>query len=177
MTTDRTSAYAQAVVALATGEGALRAVEDELLAVSRAVDGSDELRRQLTDQHLPVGNRLTFAESDALAAAHPATRAALAMIIAADRVGDLAAIADEVARTAAERRDAEVAEVYVATPIDDTKKAALKAALERATGKKLDLKVFVDPAVVGGVRAKIGDTVIDGTLAARLEELRTRVAR
>jgi F-type H+-transporting ATPase subunit delta len=177
MSTDRTSAYAQAVVALATGEGALQAVEDELLAVSRAVDGSDELRRQLTDQHLPVGNRLTFAESGALAAAHPATRAALAMIIAADRVGDLAAIADEVARTAAERRDAEVAEVYVATPIDDAKKAALKAALERATGKKLDVKVFVDPGVVGGVRAKIGDTVIDGTLATRLEQLRTRVAR
>ena len=130
MSTDRTGAYAQAVVALANAEGALEAVEDELLAVSRAVDGNDELRRQLTDQHLPVGNRLTFAESAALAAAHPATRAALAMIIAADRVGELAAIADEVARQAAERRDAEVAEVYVASPIDDAKRASLKAALE-----------------------------------------------
>jgi F-type H+-transporting ATPase subunit delta len=177
MSTDRTGAYAQAVVALANAEGALEAVEDELLAVSRAVDGNDELRRQLTDQHLPVGNRLTFAESAALAAAHPATRAALAMIIAADRVGDLAAIADEVARQAAERRDAEVAEVYVASPIDDAKRASLKAALEAATGKRLDVKVFVDPSVVGGVRAKIGDTVIDGSLAKRLDDLRTRAAR
>lgn len=176
MSTDRTSAYAQAVVALATGEGALEAVEDELLAVARAVDGSDELRRKLTDQHLPVGNRLTFAESSAVAAAHPATRSALAMIIAADRAGDLTAIATEVARQAAHRREAEVAEVFVATPIDDAKRQALTAALERATGKRLDVKVVVDPSVVGGVRAKIGDTVIDGSLAKRLDDLRTRAA-
>ncbi|MEX0836242.1 MAG: ATP synthase F1 subunit delta [Nitriliruptor sp.] len=177
MTTDRTSAYAQAVVALATGEGALDAVEDELLTVARAIDASDELRRQLTDQHLPVGRRLTFAESSALQAAHPATRSALAMIIAADRVGELPAIADEVAKQAARRRDAEVAEVYVAVPLDEAQRASLKTALERATGKTLDLKVFVDQDVVGGVRAKIGDTVIDGTLAKRLDDLRGRVGR
>ncbi|MTV26953.1 ATP synthase F1 subunit delta [Nitriliruptoraceae bacterium ZYF776] len=175
MQTDRTSAYAQAVVALATGEGALDAVETELLTVSRAVDGNEELRRQLTDQHLPVGRRLGFAESSALQAAHPATRTALAMIIAAERAADLAAIADAVAQHAASVRDAEVAEVYVAAPIDEAQRAALTGALERATGKRLDVKVFVDQSVVGGVRAKVGDTVIDGSLAKRLSDLRTRV--
>jgi F-type H+-transporting ATPase subunit delta len=177
MTTDRTHHYAQAVVALAEAEGALGAVEDELLTVARAIDGNDQLRRQLTDQHLPIGSRLTFAESSALAAAHPATRSALAMLIAAERVGELAAIADAVAAEGAARRDAEVAEVYVAAPIDDAKREALKAALERATGKHLDVKVFVDESVVGGVRAKIGDTVIDGSIAARLDQMRTRVTR
>jgi F-type H+-transporting ATPase subunit delta len=175
--TDRTHHYAQAVVALAEAEDALGAVEDELLAVARAIDGSDELRRQLTDQHLPIGSRLTFAESAALQAAHPATRSALALLIAADRIGDIAAIADVVASEGAARRDAEVAEVYVAAPLDDAKREALKAALERATGKRLDMKVFVDESVVGGVRAKIGDTVIDGSLASRLDEMRTRVTR
>lgn len=177
MSTDRTSAYAQAVVALATGEGALEAVEDELRAVARAVEANDELRRKLTDQHLPVGNRLMFAESAALAAAHPATRAVLAMIIAGDRAGDLTTIADEVTEQAAVQRDAEVAEVFVATPIDDAKLQALTVALEQATGKKLDVKVVVDPSVVGGVRAKIGDTVIDGSLSKRLDDLRSRVVR
>ena len=177
MSTDRTSAYAQAVVALATGEGALEAVEDELRTVARTVAANDELRRQLTDQHLPVGNRLSFVESSALQAAHPATRAVLAMIIAAERAGDLDAIADEVAEQAAVRRDAEVAEVFVAAPIDDAQKQALTAALERATGKKLDVKVVIDPSVVGGVRAKIGDSVIDGSLSKRLDDLRTRVNR
>jgi F-type H+-transporting ATPase subunit delta len=175
MTTDRTSAYAQAVVALATAEGALDAVDDELVTVARAVEANEDLRRQLTDQNLPVGRRLTFVESAALAAAHPATRSVLAMLIAADRVNELTAIADEVARQAAQRRNAEVAEAYVAVPLDDAQRAALKSSLERATGKTLDLKVFVDPDVVGGVRAKIGDTVIDGSLAKRLDDLRARV--
>jgi F-type H+-transporting ATPase subunit delta len=177
MTTDRTSAYAQAVVALATAEGALDAVDDELVTVARAVEANEDLRRQLTDHNLPVGRRLTFVESAALAAAHPATRSVLAMLIAADRAGELTAIADEVARQAAQRRDAEVAEVYVAVPLDDAQRAALKSSLERATGKTLDLKVFVDPDVVGGVRAKIGDVVIDGSLAKRLDDLRARVGR
>lgn len=176
MISERTSAYAQAVVALAQGEGALEAVGDELLAVARAVDGNEQLRQKLTDIHLPVANRLTFVESSALEAAHPATRSALAMIIAAGRSGDLSAIAAEVASRAASAREEEVAEVYVAVPLDDAQQRSLKEALERATGKKLDLKVYVDENVVGGVRAKIGDTVIDGSLARRLDDLRARIS-
>jgi F-type H+-transporting ATPase subunit delta len=175
MTNERTNGYAEAVVALATAEDALDAVESELLTVARAVDANEDLRRQLTDIHLPFGRRLTFVESEVLAAAHPATRAALATIIAADRVRDLTAIAERVSERAAAARDEELAEVYVAVPLDDERKSSLKEALERATGRKLELKVYVDESVVGGVRAKIGDTVIDGSLANRLSELRTRV--
>lgn len=175
MTNERTNGYAEAVVALATAEDALDAVESELLTVARAVDANEDLRRQLTDLHLPVGRRLTFVESEVLSAAHPATRAALATIIAADRVRDLTAIAEQVSARAAAARDEELAEVYVAVPLDDARKRSLKEALERATGRKLELKVYVDESVVGGVRAKIGDTVIDGSLANRLSDLKTRV--
>ncbi|MFA9430166.1 ATP synthase F1 subunit delta [Egicoccus sp. AB-alg2] len=175
MTTERTSAYAQAVVALAEGEDALEAVGTELRTIAHAVESSDELRQRLTDIHLPVGQRLKFVESDVLRAAHPATRSALAMIIAAERAGELGAIADAVATQAAERRERELAEVYVAAPIDAARQRTLVQALERATGKRLDVQVYVDPTVVGGVRAKIGDTVIDGSVARRLQDLRTRV--
>ena len=172
---ERTQAYAQAIVALATGEGALDTVEDELLQVAKAVDANNDLREKLVDIHLPVANRLAFVEGETLKAAHPATRAALAMVIAANRAGDLDAIATDVSRHASEARERELAEVYVAAPLDDARREALREALERATGKKLDLKVFVDESVVGGVRAKIGDTVIDGSLARRLDEVRTRI--
>jgi F-type H+-transporting ATPase subunit delta len=175
MTTQRTGRYADAVVAIASGEGGLDAVEDELLTVARAIDANEQLRQQLTDRHLPVGNRLTLLESSVLSAAHPATRAALAMLIAADRVGELTDIANEVAQRAATSREEEFAEVFVAVPLDDTRKAALKAALERATGRTLDLKFIVDDSVVGGVRARVGDTVIDGSLLRRLTDLRSRV--
>ena len=175
MTTERTSRYAEAIVAIATGEGGLDAVEGELLTVARAIDGNEELRRHLIDQQLPVGQRLTLLESSVLTAAHPATRSALALLIAADRMNELTAIATEVALRASASRDEEFAEVFVAVPLDDSRKAALKAALERATGRSLDLRFVVDDSVVGGVRARIGDTVIDGSLLRRLTDLRARV--
>lgn len=173
--TDRTQSYARAIVELASGEGALETLEDELLVVARAVDSHEELRQRLTDIHLPVAQRLAFVESQALESAHPTTRAVLAMLIAANRAGDLGAIASEVAERAAASREEELAEVFVAVPLDDSQQRALKEALERATGKRLDVKVYVDESVVGGVRAKIGDTVIDGSLARRIERMRTQV--
>ena len=175
MSTDRTHGYAQAVVALATGEGALDAVEDELLTVARAIDGNEDLRRRLTDINLPLNHRLAFIDAEILAAAHPATRASLAMLIAAERIGEVDAIADLVAQHAAASRDEQLAEVYVAVPLDEARTAALKAALERSTGMKLDVKVYVDESVLGGVRAHIGDTVLDGSLARRLDDIKTRV--
>lgn len=172
---DRTSGYAQAVVALATAEDALDTVETELLTVARAVEDAADLREHLTDLQVPVSQRLRFVESEVLAAAHPATRAALAMLIAADRVLDLQPIAQQVSEAAAETRDRDLAEVWVATALDDRQRDELRQALERATGKSLDLRVHVDASVVGGVRAEIGDTVIDGSLARRLEDVKTRI--
>lgn len=172
---ERTEGYAQAIAALAETEGALDAVETELLDIARAVDEHNELRQALTDPNLPIANRLSFVETKALTAAHPTTRAALAMVITAGRVDDLLAIAQEVARRAAQARDRELAEVYVAKPLSKGQEDKLRKALEEATGKQLQMKVFVDESVLGGVRAKIGDTVIDGSVASRLDEIRSRV--
>lgn len=174
MTTDLTSAYAQAVVTVAAAEGVLDVVEDELLTVARVIDGHEDLRQRLTDIHLPVANRLGFVESEALQAAHSATRAALALLITADRISEISAVAAQVADIAAASRDEQFAEVRVAVDLDDTRRTALKAALERAVGHKLDVQFVVDASVVGGVRAQIGDTVIDGSVVRRLNELRTR---
>ena len=172
---DRTSGYARAVVALATAEDALETVETELQTVARTIEGSTELRDHLTDLQVPVAQRLGFVETDVLTAAHPTTRAALAMLIAADRVLDLSPIAQAVSESAAESRDRDLAEVWVATELDDAQRDRLRQALERSTGKNLDLRVHVDPTVVGGVRAQVGDTVIDGSLAQRLDEVKTRL--
>lgn len=172
---DRTSGYADAVVALATAEDSLDVVETELHTIARAIEGNAELQERLTDTQIPVTQRLRFIESEVFAAAHPTTRAALAMLIAADRVLDLEPIVTKVSESAATRRDRDLAEVFVAQALDQNQTEQLRRALEQATGKSLDLKVHVDPAVVGGVRARIGDTVIDGSLARRLQDVRTRI--
>lgn len=172
---ERTGRYADAIVALARAEGALDTVERELLTIAQAVEDHRELRDRLTDVQTPVGARMRFVESEALGAASRATRAALAAVVAADRGGDLLDIARQVAERAAAGRDRELAEVYVAEELSDERREALRRALERATGKDLDLKVFVDESLIGGVRAKVGDTVIDGSVARRLDDIRTRL--
>ncbi len=168
-------AYASAVLAVLEAEGAVEAAEPELRSVARAIDDNDELRAGLTDKQLPLGRRLSFVESEVLEAAHPATRTVLALLIAAERITSLVAILDAIAERVAEQRDRVVAEVTVAVEVDQSRRDALKAALERATGQTLDVRFAVDPEVVGGVRARVGDTVIDGSLLRRLTDLRTRV--
>lgn len=173
--TDRTHGYADAIVTLATAEDALDVVETELTTVARTVEGNAELHERLTDLQIPVSQRLKFVEAEVLQAAHPATRAALAMLIASDRILDLEPIAREVSESAATLRDRDLAEVYVAAPLDREQTDQLRRALEQATGKSLDVQVHVDESVIGGVRARVGDTVIDGSLATRLQDVRTRL--
>jgi F-type H+-transporting ATPase subunit delta len=76
---------------------------------------------------------------------------------------------------ASERRQAVLAEVRSAVPLDEAQRAELATALSKATGKTVELKVLVDPSVLGGVYAKVGDTVIDGTVRRRLELLKEQV--
>ena len=64
-----------------------------------------------------------------------------------------------------------VAEVRSAVPLDDEQVQRLAEALSQATGKHVEVKVIVDPSVLGGVVARIGDTVIDGTVRHRLDQL------
>ena len=61
-------------------------------------------------------------------------------------------------------------------PLDDKQRKELAEALSKATGKKVEVKVLVDPSVIGGVVAKVGDTVIDGTVKRRLEQLKEQVS-
>ncbi len=65
-----------------------------------------------------------------------------------------------------------MAEIRSAIPLDSATVDRLVAALSKATGKQLEVKTIVDPDIIGGVVAKVGDVVIDGTVARRLTALR-----
>jgi F-type H+-transporting ATPase subunit delta len=175
MSTGAGNAYAAAIHTMAVSEGVLDLVESELAAVARAIASDRELQRQLGDRQLPVANRLRLLDGAAFAAAHPVAKAALAMLIAAERIGHLDEVSTALAEQSAADRDLTFAEVQVAQALTEAQTAALQAALERATGDRLTMRVIVDPSVIGGVRARIGDTVIDGSIARRISQLRTRI--
>ena len=66
--------------------------------------------------------------------------------------------------------------MYSAFEISAAQLADIKAALERRFGRKLDAQVVIDPELIGGVRVVVGDEVLDTSVRARLEQMRTALA-
>jgi F-type H+-transporting ATPase subunit delta len=60
-------------------------------------------------------------------------------------------------------------------PLSEDTVSRLTSALRKATGKDVEVKVVVDPAVIGGIVARVGDTVIDGSIARRFDSVRQAV--
>jgi F-type H+-transporting ATPase subunit delta len=164
--------YAQALFAVAEAEGDLATVEDELFAFAGAVEANPKLREALTDPALPAERKRAVVRDILGDAASPQTINVLGFLIEQGRARELGAIIEDLARMAAERRQHVVAEVRSAVPLDETQRASLAAALSRATGRAIEVKALVDPAVLGGVVARVGDEVFDGTVRARLMEAR-----
>lgn len=171
--TDPLDAYANALVEIARSEGNLDQVKHELLEVADQLDGHDALKTALTDELVPLGRRQAIVEDLLGGKAHPRTANVVGFLIGAGRAKDLGEIARRMAARVAETSDATFAEVRSATPLNDDQTARLSAALSAALGKKLDLRVVVDPSVVGGIVATVGDTVIDGSVRTKLDQLKT----
>jgi F-type H+-transporting ATPase subunit delta len=175
MADDLAVAYGRAIVQIGRAEGVADRVADELYQFARAVDGNAELRDKLTDPSVPLEAR-SAAVTDILARAHPATGAAVQLLLSADRIRHIADIADAAVRDAAEARGSSVALVRSAKPLGDAQRQALEQALGARAGRPVDLKVVVDPDLLGGVVVQMGDTVIDGSMARRLTEIKSSLA-
>jgi F-type H+-transporting ATPase subunit delta len=169
---DRVTAYATALLTVAQAEGLVDRVEDELFKVARTFEGNDLLRSTLTDPAIPVERRAGVVEELLGKKAHPLTTAMTTFIVGAGRAHDLPGIIDTFVSKAAESRAEAIAEVRTAYPLDADQQARLADALGRATGKRVSVKVIIDPTVLGGIVARVGDTVIDGSVRSRLEQLR-----
>jgi F-type H+-transporting ATPase subunit delta len=166
---DRVAGYAAALVAVAEAEGVLGKVEDEFFTFAKAVDQNPKLREALTDASLPVDNRQALVRDILGERANPTTINLISFLIESGRARDLSKIADAFVGLAATSRERVVAEVRSAVPLTDKQRERLERALSKATGRKVEAKVVVDPTVVGGVVARVDDLVFDGSIASRLE--------
>jgi F-type H+-transporting ATPase subunit delta len=171
----RIDGYARALFEVARAEGTLDEVEDELFRFARSFESSDALRTALTDEMVPAGKRQAIVEDLLGGKATSTTTQLVSMVVGSGRGRDLPAIIERLVQRAANSKNLEVAEVRSAVALTDDQQTRLRAALANATGKQVDLKVVVDPSVVGGIVATVGDTVIDGTVRTRLDQLKSRL--
>ena len=172
---DRIDGYARAILDLATAEGDLERVEREFLAVGQALEKSEELRATLTDPGLPSDRKHAVIDQLMEARASVLTIGLVQFMVGQGRSSEIPSIAKAFVEKAAESRDMAVAEVRSAVALDDETIARLATSLGKATGKRVEVKVIVDESVVGGIVARVGDVVIDGTVAHAMGELRQAV--
>ncbi len=173
----RIRGYAERVLEELGAAGEIDEVEDELFRFARVVDDNPALRRALLDPRLSFDQRHAILSELLAQRAHLATLRLVGYVIRAGRVRDLVGTLEWLVELAAEERGRRVAEVRSAVPLEPAERDRLAGALSRLVGRAVEVRVVIDPRVVGGVLVSVGDLVIDGTVRLRFERLRDLLAQ
>lgn len=148
---------------------------DELFEVGRLVAGTPELRDALSDPQRSADDKSTLVDGLLAGKALPATVTLTKQSLAGTyRTVNVAL--ENYEKVAADVHGERVATVRVARPLSEQEQDRLGAALSRQYGRDVHLNIVVDPDVIGGLRVDIGDNVIDGTVASRLDEAARKLA-
>jgi F-type H+-transporting ATPase subunit delta len=168
--------YAEALFAVAEAEGETHAVESQLFAFAKLLETQPKVREALIDAALPPENKKALIQEMLGDRANPIAVNLLGFLGEQGRGRELVRIVEELVTVSAERRAHAVAEVRCAVPLDDAQRARLVEALSKATGRQVEIRVVVDPSVIGGVVARVGDEIFDGSVRSRLRDARQQLA-
>ncbi|HVB33444.1 MAG TPA: ATP synthase F1 subunit delta [Patescibacteria group bacterium] len=175
MTPERS--YAEALADVALAEQRAEQVRRELGDFLQMMAESADLRNFLSSPAVPASSkRSVIAKLVEQMGASQALRNFLYLVVDHRRVGLLGAIAEAFGEELNLRLGILDAEIAAARDLPDAEKQALVAALERRTGKRVVASYRVEPELIGGVRVRIGSTVLDGSVRSSLDRLRARMA-
>jgi F-type H+-transporting ATPase subunit delta len=167
--------YAEALFRVADAEGELDAVERQLFAFTELLEREADVRDALADPALPSENKRRLIADTLGDRANPLAVNLLGFLVDQGRAREIGPIVETLAEVAAETREHTVAEVRSAVPIDAARAKKLADALSRATGRAIEIRVVVDPSVLGGAVARVGDEIFDGSVRSRLVEAREQL--
>lgn len=165
----------EALLASAERDGRLDAVEDELFRLGRIVAAQPDLERLLGDPSADAEGKQQVLDRLLADKAEPTTRKLAAQLVAHPVGRGIAAGLERLAELAAQRRERSVATVRSPIALSDQQQRRLADALTRIYRRDITLHLEVDPALVGGLVIQVGDEVIDGSVAGRLDELSRRL--
>lgn len=164
-----------AALVTAQTAGDLDVVEDELFRFERIINAEPTLRAALTDPNFSADNKQQLLHQLLDGKVNPITFTLIQRMVLEPRGRTLEGALRDLSELAAQRRDRMVAHVTSATPLTDDEQRALGAALSSSYGKELQLQVVVNPELIGGLTVRIGDELIDASVARQLAEARRKL--
>ncbi len=148
---------------------------DELFSVRSLVDDNKDLRAALADHARSAADKSALVDTLLGGKVLPATVILVKQALSGG-ARSVAVALEDYEKVAADVHGRDVATVQVARPLDESDEKRLTAALAAHYGRPVHLNVVVDPDVIGGIKVAIGDDVIDGTIASRLDDARRKIA-
>jgi F-type H+-transporting ATPase subunit delta len=167
--------YAEALFRMADAEGELDAVERRLFSFAELLERETRVREALLDPSLPIENKRQLIADTLREDANPLAVNLLGFLVEQGRAREIGRIVEALAEVVAATRERSVAEARSAVPLGDARVKQLADALSKATGRPVEVRVVVDPTVIGGVVAKVGDEIFDGSVRSRLLEAREQL--
>jgi F-type H+-transporting ATPase subunit delta len=153
----------------AESRGELENVEDELFRFGRIVGSDRELGRILSDRKGPSEGKAALLDGLLSGKVSPVTEQLLRNVLTGPHVGHAENAIERLSDVASRRRGQSVARVITAVELTPAQEQRLTEVLGRIYGRTIGLQVTVDPGVLGGLVVQVGDEVIDGSIAHRLD--------
>ncbi len=150
-------------------------ISDELFQVRQTVDSHADLRSALSDPARSTADKSGLLRQLLDGKVQQATLRLVGQAVSGSH-GSIDRGLEEFQDIAAEAMDEKIATVHTARELDDSERDRLTDALSRQYSTTVHLQVVVDPDVIGGLRVEVGDDVIDGTVASKLDDAQRKLA-
>lgn len=157
-------------------DGSFGAVEEDLFRFGRVLDANGELEQALSDRSAPLERRDQLLGGLIDGKISPIAADLLHDVLANPRGTSMFSGVQRLVEAAAARRRRSVAVVKSPVSLTGAQEERLASSLARIYGREIAVSVDVDPAVQGGLRVQVGDDVIDGSVAGRIDDIQRRFA-
>jgi F-type H+-transporting ATPase subunit delta len=177
-TSDVGQRYAQALFDLALDQNALSAVEGELQSLSAALSDSADLRRLIESPAFTAEDKGKGLVAIAVKAKMSMLTAKFLGLLAANgRARDLSLVITSFRQLSAAHRGVVTAEVVSAIPLTAAQSKGIASALRQSLGKEPEISTRVDPAILGGLKVRVGSRLFDASLKSKLDSLKFALKR